>query len=206
MNKRSMYLIIAATLILVGASLYSLINLNPGDKPRPIKHVSSQGDADIGGKFLLEDVNGNKVSDKDLEGKISLVYFGFSHCPDTCPMSLENMAKVLNMLSTNELTKIKPIFVSIDPDRDNKIKLKEYAEHFHPKIIALTGSDKRIKEAMDNYKIYSQKVDGAAEGNYMLNHTSLTYLMDKKGKYFAHFSPQAKPTDILVKIKQALAK
>lgn len=181
-------IIIALSAIIAAISLYILIMVELPDKP-----LAGQGGAPndavlIGGDFILTDYNGNEFSSELMKGKLSLVYFGFTFCPDICPTSLQKLTNVLTTLDKYQID-VLPIFITVDPSRDTKELLKEYLGHFHPKFIGLTGNEKEISKVADLYKVFYTKAEGAGEAGdkYMLDHSSFVYLMDKNGKYLKHF-------------------
>ena len=181
-------IIIALSAIIAAISLYILIMVELPDKP-----LAGQGGAPndavlIGGDFILTDYNGNEFSSELMKGKLSLVYFGFTFCPDICPTSLQKLTNVLTTLDKYQID-VLPIFITVDPSRDTKELLKEYLGHFHPKFIGLTGNEKEISKVADLYKVFYAKAEGAGEAGdkYMLDHSSFVYLMDKNGKYLKHF-------------------
>jgi protein SCO1/2 len=123
-----------------------------------------------------------------LHGKLSLIYFGFTYCPDICPTSLQKLSAVIQTLDKYQID-VTPVFITIDPSRDTPALLKEYLGHFHAKFIGLTGTEEQIREVADLFKVfYARAKDAAAtKGNYMLDHSSFIYLMDKNGRYMKHF-------------------
>jgi protein SCO1/2 len=122
-----------------------------------------------------------------MKGHYSLVYFGFTHCPDICPTSLLTIANSLNAMGVKG-EDVVPVFISVDPERDTTDKLKLYVASFHPRMVGLTGSPAQVKKAADAYKVYFSKVetpDSALE--YQIDHSGFIYLMDTHGEYITHF-------------------
>lgn len=178
--------IILASFI-AAVSLYIILMVDLPNKP-----IAGRGgihdDVPIGGKFTLTDHNGNKFSSQQMNGHLSLVYFGFTYCPDICPTSLNKLSEVITTLDKYQIDII-PIFISVDTERDTPAILKEYLSHFHPKLIGLTGTAEEVKYVAEIYKVFYAKVT-PSEGNssnYMIDHSSFVYLMDKNGKYLKHF-------------------
>jgi protein SCO1/2 len=156
-----------------------------------------QGVAQIGGKFELIDQNDNKFNSENLLGKISLVYFGFTYCPDICPTSLNKLSKVIKALRQYRID-CNLVFITIDPERDTSLVLKEYLKHFDSSFIGLTGNIEDIKKVADDYKVYFAKAkDKTSAGHYLLDHSSFVYLMDKKGRYVKHFYLNTSPEEII---------
>lgn len=140
----------------------------------------------IGGPFVLLDVDGAKVTEQDLLGKYSIVFFGFTNCPMICPTGVNNMSHAALSLSDKQRKKVNFVFITLDPERDNMAILKDYFANFYKDFIALTGDLTAIRNAADNYKVYFRK-SFMDDENYMIDHSSYIYLMDKKGRYLDHF-------------------
>lgn len=155
----------------------------------------------IGGDFSLIDQNGKTRSTKEFRGKILLIYFGYTYCPDVCPMALEHMTKALKMIGKDR-DKISVLFVTVDPTRDTKEALKIYSTNFDPNIIMLTGNENDIRKAMDQYKVYAKKEVQEGFSDYLINHTSVVYVIDQHGTYATSFAHSTEPE----KIKQILLK
>ena len=154
----------------------------------------------IGGPFLLVDHNGNTVSESNFRGKYMLVYFGYTYCPDVCPVSLTVISDAMEMLGESA-EQITPVFITVDPERDGHEALKMYVEHFHPRLVGLTGSVDQVNLAAKAYKVYFAKVmEGYEDGDYAMDHSSITYLMDPNGKFITHFSHGIEPKSMAKKL------
>lgn len=150
---------------------------------------TSVGTVNIGGPFTLTDQSGKVVTDADYRGKYMLIYFGYTYCPDVCPTSLSIMSNALDLLSPEQLDKVVPIFISIDPERDTPEALADFVPNFHDKLLGLSGTAEQTKAVAKAYKVYYAKVSGDdKDGIYTMDHSSITYLMGPDGKYVAHFS------------------
>jgi len=156
----------------------------------------------IGGPFKLVDQNGRMVTNTDLEGKWLLVYFGYTHCPDACPTALNNIALALDDLGI-EKKEVRPVFITIDPERDTSQALKDYVAAFGAPILALTGNDAAIAQAAGEYRVYYQKHPEAG-GDYSMDHTSIIYVMDPKGRFTASFTGEDPPAEIAARLKKLL--
>ena len=128
------------------------------------------------------------------------MYFGYTYCPDICPMALQNLTIALNDLGKNA-RQFQPLFVTVDPQRDSPQHLSEFVKDFHASLIALRGEPRETKQLADAYKIYYAVVDPKEE-HYMIDHTSLIYVMNPKGEYVTHFRHNTSPADM----KKALRK
>jgi protein SCO1 len=140
----------------------------------------------IGGPFALVDDTGQPRTDAEFRGRLMLVYFGYTHCPDACPTALQDMADALAKLGP-AADQIAPIFITIDPERDTVAYLKGYAEQFDPRMIGLTGSSEQIAAAAKAYRVYFRKASN--QPDYLMDHSSIVYLMGRDGKFLTHFTP-----------------
>ena len=197
-SKKISKIILALSAIIAAISLYILVAIELPDKPLAGQGGAPSEEALIGGKFTLTDHNGNEFYSDTMKGKLSLVYFGFTFCPDICPTSLQKLTNVLSTLDKYQID-VSPVFITVDPSRDTQELLKEYLGHFHPKLLGLTGTNEEIREVADLYKVFYAKAEGAdkAGDNYMLDHSSFVYLMDKNGKYLKHFYMTSKAEEII---------
>jgi protein SCO1/2 len=146
----------------------------------------------IGGPFSLTNHKGEVVSDQDFLGKYMIVYFGYTYCPDVCPMDLQIMADALRELSEEQLNEINPVFVTVDPERDTVDVMAEYVGYFHPQMIGLTGTTEQVDGVKKEYRVYAAKADDSPD--YLVDHTSYTYFMDKDGSLLKHFNHGEDPT------------
>jgi protein SCO1/2 len=156
----------------------------------------------IGGPFTLTDQSGREVSDNDFRGKLMLVYFGYSYCPDVCPTTLNEMMRVYAALTPEQQSEIAPIFITVDPARDDSAQMNQYVTSFSPALIGLTGSPEQIAAAERGYHVYARK--SGTEPNYTMDHTSIIYLMGKDGRFLRHFNGDAKAEEITAGLKSAL--
>ncbi|HEX4195384.1 MAG TPA: SCO family protein, partial [Stellaceae bacterium] len=132
--------------------------------------------------FTLTDQNGATRSDSDFRGKVMLIYFGYTYCPDACPTTLNAISQTLDIIG-NQASKVQPIFISVDPQRDTVGQLKSYAANFHPGILYLTGAPDTLKQVESAYRIYVAKVPQSGSDDYLIDHTSLIYVMGTNGRY-----------------------
>ena len=171
-------------LILFILSLILIIN-NLIDNKVKINKNSSK--IEIGGKFELENQDGIKVVSNEIN-KMKLIYFGYTYCPDVCPLDLLEISSFFDE-NKQFLEDIQPIFISLDPQRDSPETIKNYLENFGSFIIGLTGDIKDIDIVLKKYKIYRRVQQNIEQpDNYTIDHTSLYYLMDKEDNYIAHFN------------------
>ncbi len=156
-----------------------------------------------GGDFTLLSAQG-PVSTQAFRGKVVVVYFGYTYCPDICPTSLATLGAALGQLRPAELTQVQPLFVSVDPQRDTPARLKEYAAFFHPKLIGLTGSPQTLAAAAKAYGASYSFQPPDARGNYVVDHSAFTYLVDTQGHLADTLPHGASPEDTAAAIRRLL--
>lgn len=159
--------------------------------------------AAIGGPFQLVDTSGGTVNQDVLKGKWSVVFFGFTHCPDICPTTLFELAQVETLLGT-EAKDFQAVFISVDPGRDTVAQMKAYVANdaFPKRLIGLTGSAAQVDAAAKAYRVYYQKV---GEGDdYQVNHVAYSYLMNPKGKFACVLPYDLTPEQTVAKIAAAM--
>ena len=192
---------IAVLIVAFGLGLYTLV---VSQQSPPVQQSSS--DVPIGGPFEMVDHTGKTVTDKTYLGKHMLVYFGFTYCPDICPTELQVIANALDQLSPAELREIKPLFVTVDPERDTVAEMAGYVEHFHDELTGLTGSVEQVSQMADAYRVWFKKMDDEeSTAGYTMEHTNIVYLMGPDGKYRDHFTFNVKADEMAERISSRLA-
>jgi len=156
----------------------------------------------VGGPFALTDQAGHARTDRDFRGRLMLVYFGFTFCPDVCPTDLQAIGLALDRLGPDG-DQVQPIFITVDPERDTASHLADYVPMFHPRLIGLTGSADAIRKVADAYKVYYARVPQDA-GDYTVDHTAYIYLMDRDGHFVAPFNLKRTPEEAAVDLKRYL--
>jgi protein SCO1/2 len=164
----------------------------------------SAGEALIGGPFTLTDQHGTRVTEEDFAGRFMLVYFGYTFCPDICPTSLTVMAAALDQLPKEQAEQVVPIFITVDPARDTVEQLAAYAPLFHPRLVALTGSEEEVREAARVYRVYYHVPDEEGDA-YLVDHSSFIYLMGPDGGYRTHFGTDASPEAMAERLGEEIA-
>eukprot|EP00262_Sarcandra_glabra_P007857 TRINITY_DN20910_c0_g1_i1.p1 TRINITY_DN20910_c0_g1~~TRINITY_DN20910_c0_g1_i1.p1 ORF type:complete len:340 (+),score=55.30 TRINITY_DN20910_c0_g1_i1:41-1021(+) len=151
-----------------------------------VKQGPSVGKAAIGGPFKLVNHDGRSVTDRDFLGKWTLIYFGFTHCPDICPDELQKLAAAVDKIKGKAGIEIVPVFISVDPERDTVEQVHEYVKEFHPTLIGLTGNVNDIKQVARAYRVYYMKTE--EEGSdYLVDHSIVMYLMDPNMEFVKFF-------------------
>jgi len=158
--------------------------------------------AAIGGPFQLTDQSGQTVTEKSLQGRPTLIFFGFTHCPDVCPTALFEISELLHAMG-NDADRVNAYFVSVDPERDSKEAIKDYLSSFDPHLKGLTGDPEAIAKVLSAYRVYAKKVP-LKDGDYTMDHTALTYLMDRDGKFVAPFNLDRPPEVAAAELKKYL--
>lgn len=156
----------------------------------------------IGGPFALTDVDGKTVTDRDLLGKPTLIYFGFTYCPEICPTTLTDIGQWLERLGP-KADRLNVIFITVDPERDTAPQLKRYLSNFDPRIRGLTGSAEAIAATAKAYRIYYSKVP-LEGGEYTVDHSTAVYLFDKRGEFVAPIGYGSSPDQALEQLTAVL--
>ena len=152
--------------------------------------------ARIGGAFTLTSQDGKSVSDTDFAGQYRIIYFGYTFCPDVCPVDVQNLMSGLKLFEKADpaaAAKVQPLFITVDPERDTPAVLKQFTANFHPRLIGLTGSLEAIKQVASAYVVIFQKQASEDPKAYLVNHTRQAYLMGPKGEPVALLSQDGKP-------------
>lgn len=158
--------------------------------------------AAIGGPFQLTDQTGKAVTDKDLKGKPTLIFFGYTHCPDVCPTSLFEMSEVLRAMG-KDADKVNAVFISVDPERDTPATMKDYLSSFDPHLEGLSGDPAETARVITSYRVYAKKVP-TKDGDYTMDHTALIYLMDREGRFVSPFNLKRTPEEAAADLKRYL--
>jgi protein SCO1 len=156
--------------------------------------------AAIGGPFQLTDQSGATVTDKSLQGRPTLIFFGFTHCPDVCPTSLFEMSEVLRAMGP-DADHVNAYFISVDPERDTPAAMKDYLSSFDPHLKGLTGDPEVMAKVTTEYRVYAKKVP-LKDGDYTMDHTALVYLMDRDGHFVAPFNLKQSPEQAAAELKK----
>jgi protein SCO1/2 len=158
--------------------------------------------AAIGGPFQLTDQAGQTVTEKNLQGKPTLIFFGFTHCPDVCPTSLFEISEVLRAMG-GDADRVNAYFISVDPERDTAAAMKDYLSSFDPHLKGLTGDKDAVAKVISGFRVYAKKAP-LKDGDYTMDHTALIYLMDRDGKFVAPFNLKRTPEEAAKDLKRYL--
>jgi protein SCO1/2 len=176
--------------------------------PRSVSKVQAHSQLPLaatppGGDFTLQGPQG-AVALQNFRGKVVMVYFGYTYCPDVCPTSLSLMAQALSGLQAGERERVQGIFISVDPERDTHERLKEYAPFFHPDLIGISGSAEQIATVARQYGASYMKQKANTEGQYTVDHSSATYIIDPEGKLAVSLPHASTPEQIIATIRPLL--
>ena len=180
-------LLIVLTILMLGVATALGLVLGTAQPDQGHRTPPTLAGASIGGTLALHTHKG-AVFDQTAFARDThfLVFFGFANCPGICPMELDKMSTALHALPAETQAKIQPLFITLDPERDTNEMLAAFLQDFHPKLIALTGTQAEVNAASDQWRVYAEFLEPIEDGSYMINHSTYTYLMD----------PQMKPMDI----------
>lgn len=185
--------------------ILSPLQASEGKQPVQAEGAMEETAVPSGGDFVLQSASG-RVATRDLRGKVILLYFGYTKCPDVCPTSLSLITQAINELTGEELQEVVSLFVSVDPKRDTPQSLAEYVSYFHDNFIGVTGSPAEVAEAAKRYgaQYYEVELKDSALG-YAVNHSSATYLIDVAGELRFVFPHETPPSVLLEAVRYLLA-
>ena len=197
MNNRTTRLLLILGAFLAGLVLcFTVVLIVTGRDPSTLANTG----AAIGGPFQLTDQNGKPISDRDLKGHPTLVFFGFTHCPEVCPTTLFDISEILNKLGP-DAAKVNAVFITVDPERDTPATLKDYLASFNSRLVGVGGNADELAKVAKEYRVYYKKIP-LKDGDYTMDHTAIVYLMDKNGQFVAPFSLRRRPEDAAAELRR----
>jgi protein SCO1 len=191
--------IVLAALLVVAAGALLVLGLHDNARGMRGSLLASA----IGGPFEMVDQNGQKFTEANLNGKWHLVFFGFTHCPDACPTTLNEVALAIDQLGDRR-GEVGVVFISVDPERDTPEVLKSYVSSFDAPITALSGTPEQVAQVAKAYRVYFAKRQ-RPDGGYDVDHTAALYVMDPQGRFTATFSPQTGVDAMVERLQQLLS-
>jgi len=171
---------------------------------KPAFHASDISNADYARDFTLNDTGGVRRTLADYRGKVVVVFFGYTHCPDVCPTTMARLARARKLLGT-DADRVQVLFVTLDPDRDTPQLLSRYVPAFDPSFVGLTGSKQQIEAAAREFKVFFAKVDGPTPDSYTLDHSSGCFVFDPRGHVRLFVRDSTEPDQIAADLKRLLA-
>jgi cytochrome oxidase Cu insertion factor (SCO1/SenC/PrrC family) len=196
----------ARTALLIAGFLFGCGMAVAAEQPSAAQMMDDlmYGRGTVGGPFTLTDQTGRRRSSSEFRGKLMVVYFGYTYCPDVCPTDVMAISEALRTLGP-AAQDIQPVFITIDPERDTPL-LADYLAAFHPGFVGLTGSPDEIRAVANSYKAFYAKVPDARGGDYSIDHTGVIYLMGRNGEYLGFMPPQTGADRLAEILRKALAK
>jgi protein SCO1/2 len=188
---------LAGAIVIAGLGAAALLPRLAGSGPAA---AAAAGGVTIGGPFALVNGDGKTVTDRDFRGRFMLVYFGYTHCPDACPTTLNDMALALDKLSAAQRARVAPVFITVDPERDTPSMIGDYAGAFGKAFTGLTGSQAAISAAEAAYHVFAQK-HPLAHGDYAMDHSSIIYVMGPDGGFVGVINAGTKPEEIAQRLQ-----
>ena len=210
MSKKVLIFMVAFSLILITASLYIINTMDQLEKPKPVAEIITNisSEIKINDQFKLKFTDGKDFTFANLQNKFTVLYFGFSYCPDVCPIMLRHMLRTADLLGAINLLKVQFIFVSVDPARDTPETLAKFTKENGGDVVkAVTGSEEEINKLTLSLKAYHAKIDNKDEKqeNYYVDHSAFIYFINPKAELISQFSPKALPQDMAEEIKYKIA-
>jgi protein SCO1/2 len=191
MTARTARLLLALGAFVAGLVLFSaVIFIVTGRSPAPIAMPSA-----VGGPFKLVDQNAKPITDQDFKGQPFLVFFGFTHCPDVCPTTLFEVSEIFRALGP-DAKNVRALFITVDPERDTPKLIKDYVGNFGENFYGLSGTPEQIAAAARAFRVYYQKVPSKDGAPYLMDHSSIVYVLDRNGRFVTHFTHETKAESI----------
>ncbi|KQU29339.1 copper-binding protein [Methylobacterium sp. Leaf94] len=192
--RRTLLPLLAFAIGLVGLCVAAFVVLAP--------KTQEGGTSSVGGPFILTNQDGQRVTERDYAGRTHLVFFGFTHCPDVCPTTLQQIGDVLQALGPKGQD-VRALFIAVDPERDTPTALKTYLASFDPRIVGLTGSPEEVSAAVKAYRAYVRKVP-TKDGDYTMEHTALVYVMNGQNRFLNALNLARPPQEAAAELAKML--
>ena len=192
--RRTLLPLLAFVVGLVGLCVAAFVVLAP--------RTQEAGTSSVGGPFTLTNQDGQRVTERDYAGRTHLVFFGFTHCPDVCPTTLQQIGDVLQALGPKGKD-TRALFIAVDPERDTPEALKTYLASFDPRIVGLTGSPEEVNAAVKAYRAYVRKVP-TKDGDYTMEHTALVYVMNGQNRFLNALNLARPPAEAAAELAKML--
>jgi len=190
-----------AALMLSAGGIVAYYQYLREEQIKSVKTLPASGKAAVGGPWDLIGPDGKAFASKRLEGEFALLYFGFTFCPDICPAELEKIAAAVDVVEKITKRKIQPVFITIDPERDDTETVNDYCAEFHPRLVGLTGTKDQIQKITRSYRVYYSKTNDSDE-DYLIDHSIISYLVDPEGNFIKFFGKNSTENDMAMEIKR----
>ena len=165
-------------------------------RPKPAYRGTDITGADFGRRLELNDHDGRPRSLADFRGKVVVLFFGYTHCPDVCPTTLSDMAQALKLLAPEQARRVQVLFVTVDPERDTPALLKGYVTYFHPSFLGLYGTPEAVAQAAREFKVTYRRHSEPGASDYLIDHTAGSYVLDGRGRLRLYLPFAHPPADI----------
>jgi len=198
--NRKLHIAIVALVVVVFA-FGAWLNLRHDDLPENAAVGGMVVNVDIGGPFELTDHTGAQFTRDDLAGDYALIYFGYTFCPDVCPTELGLMAEAIDLLE-GDGERVRPVMITIDPERDTPDVLSEYVPLFHERLVGLTGTEQEVRDVATKYRVFYRRFEDPSYTYYLMDHTSFVYLLSPTGEIASMFRYQTPPEEMAATIRQ----
>ena len=198
--NRKLHIAVVALVVVVFA-FGAWLNLRIDDPPENAAVGGLVVNVDLGGPFELTDHTGSSFSEADLAGDYALIYFGYTFCPDVCPTELGEIATAIDELG-DDGARVRPVMISIDPERDTPEILSEYVSLFHERLVGLTGNTEDVRDVAAKFRVFYRRFEDPNYTYYLMDHTSFVYLLAPSGDVAAMFRYETPPEDMAATIRQ----
>jgi len=199
--------LLAVMLAVAGGAYHTLQDEVPAEGARAgaarLMSDLMSGKAPVGGPFTLTDQDGGRRSLSDFRGKLVLLYFGFTYCPDVCPTDLMSVGNVIRSLGPDG-AQLQPVFVTLDPARDTPEVLRAYATSFHSSFVSLSGTEDEIRRIATAYKVFFEKVQPPGTNTYFIDHSAYVFLLDRDGRFITLFPPGTPQERMALMVREQL--
>jgi len=201
MNLKLVLRLVLAVLV-IGGLTFLAVQIG-ARRPASAPAVASGPQAGPGGPFTLVDSSGKPFTQDDLNGRWNIIFFGFTFCPDVCPTTLDTLGRTLDLLGADR-DKVRIVFISVDPERDTPAKMAAYLDNpaFPRGVVGLTGTPEQVAATAKAYKVYYEK-EGEGDA-YLINHSSISYLMDPSGRFARVLPYGMSPEDLATQVRDAM--
>ena len=200
--------LIAAILLAAGAAWFQFRQTPPVENRRAdaarLMNELMTGKTPVGGPFTLTDPDGRRTRLSDFQGKLVLLYFGYTFCPDVCPTDLLAIGQAIRSLGADG-DEVQPMFVTLDPGRDTREVLRAYAPSFHPRFVSLSGTEDEIRRVATSYKVFYEKVTPPGVNTYLIDHSAYVFLLDREGRFITLFPPGTPHERMVVMVREQLS-
>ena len=194
-----LFILLAALMAIALAAGLTWMRLNAADTPAGATRVGGEvgvaAGVTIGGPYELTAHDGSRMGSEDFQGEFQLIYFGFTYCPDVCPTELASVANALDRMG-EKAARVRPLFITVDPERDDPATMAEYVRHFHPRLVGLTGSPDEIGAVLKSFRVFARKVESQTSNQYVMDHSTFLYLMGPDGEFVTMFRYGTDPEEM----------